>query len=290
LAKKKQLGKMLVLAAVLGCLDPVATAVAALSSKSPFSASAGRAGADAADAARRALRQPQSDFFTAVAAFDAMEAFGRASSGSSRSAQAAPNGGLSWGGERDSSSSGGSFGSGSRAATTVAREKLFCERHFLSYSAMVEIRDLRRGFGELLAAAGLTESGSNGHGGGSDSAPGASVAASRPLEALLGGAAANKHRLNRNLVAAVLAAGLYPHLAVSRGSASAATGAAPLEWRCGRRGDGVASAAEAGDAAGAGAAPGAQAAGGATSGQAEGERVEVHRDSVNYGARSLTTK
>ena len=365
-----KLGKTLVLAAILGCLDPVATAVAVLSSKSPFSVAAGRAGADAADAARRPLRQPQSDFLTVVAAFEAMEAFGRNSntgkssnsnysSGSSGtmsiSSTSTVRPGLRWNGDQDETQDGGrrqQQGQGGYApsmttASSAAREKMFCEKHFLSYSAMVEIRDLRRDFGNLLASAGLvgggsgdksttekntrsnyrtSSSSSSSDGDGSNGVSGcdedgnqeqsetaaASTTATKDKTpaggpflnslfddaTLVGGSSANKHRLNRNLVAAVLAAGLYPHLAVSRPSSSSS--GAPLEWRCGRRGDGVTSAASAGSG-GAGAAEAHPGRGGRSGGegtwggqqgdyQIEGERVEVHRDSVNYGARTLTTK
>ena len=335
------------LAAILGCLDPVATAVAALSSKSPFSVAAGRAGADAADAARRPLRQPQSDFLTVVAAFEAMEAFGRnnSTSHSSNTGQGSANTsrastGLQWKGDQDNSQDGGRR-PGSMTTSSAAREKMFCEKHFLSYSAMVEIRDLRRDFGNLLASAGLVGgSGENSatgkhmrghnHIGNSDGdsssslhdtgdadtkqeGPGTGAAAKRaqrttavaasssnPLlddTILVGGSSANKHRSNRNLVAAVLAAGLYPHLAVSRTSSSSG---APLEWRCGRRGDGVAPAPSGGAGAGSSEAYSGSSGGGGGGGgswsvqqgecQIEGERVEVHRDSVNYGAKTLTTK
>ena len=120
---------MLVLASALGCLDPVASAVAALSTKSPFvSIVAGGAlgGRRAeADAARRSLREPQSDFLSAVGAFEAFEAAGR------------------WGG------AGGGGKSGARAA-----ERRFCEAHFLSPQTLDEYRDLRRYSGAVAMGEG----------------------------------------------------------------------------------------------------------------------------------------
>ena len=274
-----KLGKMLVLGAVLGCLDPIATAVAALSSKSPFTAVLAKDRQAEVDAARRPLRAAQSDFLTAVNAFNGFE---------------------------EAELLGGHL---------AARR--FCEKHFLSHTALVEIRDQRRSFVDQLTAAGLIDrhdghgdhrdrgDGSGGGGEGEDRCEGDAdgrddtergitqdvrvqdvraqgVGAGQPTakaavegRRLAGGAGpSNRHVGNRNLVASVLCAGLYPHLCVSTGQAGG-NSAAPLEWHCGKRGSvgrqGVA-------------------AGGEYTDGVEAEAVHIAKDSVNFGAKTMTTR
>jgi hypothetical protein len=184
-------------------------------------------------------------------------------------------------------SSNDGFGADARA------ERWFCDRHFLSHSAMVEYKDLRKQIIELLKRTGLVGSstahsktrenestdflqdngskqgsekgpekllegdlphhveGSGTSGGKSSNqpvvptysggdwrkqeqeSPSVSAATSSKLNLgsatssaammmgkkklhPLGGAFANRHQSNRNLVAAVIAAGLYPNLAVAK--------------------------------------------------------------------------
>ena len=109
-----------------------------------------------------------------------------------------------------------------------------------------------------------------------------------------GGASSNRHRRNANLVSAVFCAGLYPHLAVAQLSPGS-TKAAPLVFCCGRRGAGTGGSGGAsgdGTSAAEASSGGGGAGGGAGSGTAaEGsERVVLHRDSVNFGARTMTTR
>ena len=58
---------MLVFAAILGCLDPVLTLAAAISSRSPFVSPLERR--DAADAAKRGFAREQSDHLAVLAAY-----------------------------------------------------------------------------------------------------------------------------------------------------------------------------------------------------------------------------
>lgn len=109
-------GKMLVFGTLLGCLDPVATAAAVLSSRSPFSSTHGTNGAEV-EAARRLVQVAESDFLTAVAVFDGFTAAGD---------------------------------SGGHPA-----ERRYCSKLHLSMAALNEIRDLRRQFAGLLQSAGL---------------------------------------------------------------------------------------------------------------------------------------
>lgn len=73
---------------------------------------------------------------------------------------------------------------------------------------------------------------------------------------LLGGAAANRHSKELNLVCAVIAAGLYPNIALARPPAKGKGGA--VSFFCPRDGRSLAT-----------------------------EKVSLHRDSVNYGATAL---
>ena len=128
-----------------------------------------------------------------------------------------------------------------------ASERRLCDKYLLSYDTLCEYRELRRSFVQQLTSAGLV----------ADKSPekNGNEAEGRPLA---GGAECNRHRANRNLVAAVLAAGLYPNLATtasspvstaalfagivpaSAGDASfgggGSGGGSALEWFCGRRG------------------------------------------------------
>ena len=58
---------MLVFAAILGCLDPVLTVAAAISSRSPFVSPLERR--EAADAAKRGFAREQSDHLAVLAAY-----------------------------------------------------------------------------------------------------------------------------------------------------------------------------------------------------------------------------
>ena len=64
-----RVGKMLVFAAILGCLDPVLTVAAAISSRSPFVSPLERR--EAADAAKRGFAREQSDHLAVMAAYQA---------------------------------------------------------------------------------------------------------------------------------------------------------------------------------------------------------------------------
>ena len=158
-----------------------------------------------------------------------------------------------------------------------ASERRLCDKYLLSYDTLCEYRELRRSFVQQLTSAGLV----------ADKRPekNGNEAEGRPLA---GGAECNRHRANRNLVAAVLAAGLYPNLATtasspvstaalfagivpaSAGDASfgggGSGGGSALEWFCGRRG---------GRAGGEG---------------GNREVVRLHRDSVNYGRPATTSR
>ena len=63
----RRVGKMLVFAAILGCLDPVLTVAAAISSRSPFVSPLERR--EAADAAKRGFAREQSDHLAVLAAY-----------------------------------------------------------------------------------------------------------------------------------------------------------------------------------------------------------------------------
>ena len=69
LRKCRRVGKMLVFAAILGCLDPVLTVAAAISSRSPFVSPLERR--EAADAAKRGFAREQSDHLAVMAAYQA---------------------------------------------------------------------------------------------------------------------------------------------------------------------------------------------------------------------------
>ena len=231
---------MLVLGAVLGCLDPVATAVAALSSKSPFATVMQSDRRAEVEAARRGVRAQQSDILTAVRAFETFDAAERDHRGGRR----------------------------------------LCARLGLNHATLCEYENQRRHFLQILASAGLvdaqrsaklTEEGGSWRFGEKERGAAAQGAQPRRDAAqLLGGAAANRHHLNRNLVSAVLLAGLYPHVAVGRSPGKQA----PLEWHCGKRGAVASGSAAAGWEA------------------AEGEKEVVHlpRDSVNFGLKTMTTR
>ncbi|GAB5032483.1 atp-dependent rna helicase dhx29 [Nannochloropsis oceanica] len=170
-----RLGKMLVFAALLQCLDPVLTIAAGLSgTKSPFIAPMGKEAEARAIHAKFEVRQ--SDFLTMIQAFEAYRA-------------ACLKGG-------------------------AGEEHKFCVQHFLGKLTLREIADLKSQYLGLLVDMGLVAKpphfGTRGGG----------VASYRALEefmasptALRKGVGVNAEAQNTNLVLAVVAAGLYPHVA-----------------------------------------------------------------------------
>jgi ATP-dependent RNA helicase DHX29 len=170
-----RLGKMLVFAALFQCLDPVLTIAAGLSgTKSPFVAPMGKEAEARAAHAKFEVRQ--SDFLTLAQAFQAYRA-------------ACLKGG-------------------------AGEEHRFCAQHFLGKVTLREMADLKSQYLGLLVDMGLVAKpphfGTRGGG----------VASYRALEefmaspaALRKGMGVNAEAQNTNLVLAVVAAGLYPHVA-----------------------------------------------------------------------------
>lgn len=171
-----RLGKMLVFAALFQCLDPVLTIAAGLSgTKSPFVAPMGKEAEARAAHAKFEVRQ--SDFLTLAHAFQAYRAVCRQPRG----------------GRND--------------------ETKFCTQHFLGRVTLREMADLKCQYLGLLVDMGLVakppQFGTRGGG----------VPHYNALEEFMGSPAAlhkgtgvNSQAHNTNLVLAVVAAGLYPHV------------------------------------------------------------------------------
>ncbi len=178
---------MLVLASLFHCLDPVLTVAAGLSgTKSPFMTPLGKE--QEAKAAHARFEVRQSDFLTLANAFGAY-----------------------------------------RAACRERKEQAFCGRHFLGGATLREMSDLKCQYLSLLVDMGLVARpphfGTRGGGvpsyaaleefmgssSSGSSSPGATVKATAGGGGG-GGRGVNAEAGNTNLVLAVVAAGLYPHV------------------------------------------------------------------------------
>eukprot|EP00873_Tetraselmis_striata_P014025 jgi/Tetstr1/434289/TSEL_023396.t1 len=178
-----RVGKMLLIAAIMGCLDPVLTVAAAMSSRSPFVAPLEKR--EEADLAKRSFADCNSDHLAVMQVYQEWL--------SARSA--------------------------GRGA-----ERTFCRDSFVSGRALEEISDLRQQFRSLLYDVGFMGAGRGRGGGGRGGRASRGRGGGGHTRAVDAEDAANAHAANRNLVLAVICAGLYPNAVRVAGNAGGGSG------------------------------------------------------------------